>query len=264
MNYNELITRNMRATRVRTGIITVAVAVVVALLFSTLVIELGVTRSTEIGSQRLGADILLLPSPLPHLIIYIQWKDPVFITPTNTTAHLVYLRPIYIYDNGTLDQGIATIPGVTAVSPQLYVGSLNYSGRSVSLVGFDPTTDFTILPWLKAGGQGQPPLNSSAAIVGSATGYVQGDTIRWGGLDLKVASVLEPTSSSMDDCVFFPIQTAYALAQNQSTSPGGTTNGQNSTIVPYRPGQITAILIKISDSASESQVGYQVSHSLND
>ena len=46
----------MRAAKSRTAIIIIAVAVVVGLLFSTLVIELGVRRSTEIGSARLGAD----------------------------------------------------------------------------------------------------------------------------------------------------------------------------------------------------------------
>src|SRR5256712_13874866 len=106
----------------------IAVAVVVGLLFSTLVIEIGVRRSTELGSARLGADILLLPSPLPNLIIYIQWKDPVFITPSNTTAHLVYLRPSYIADNGTLDPGISAIPRFSGASRQWFEGTPTISG----------------------------------------------------------------------------------------------------------------------------------------
>src|SRR5712664_1232225 len=112
LNSMALVARNMRAAKTRTAIVIIAVAVVVGLLFSTLVIELGVRRSTEIGSARLGADILLFPSPLPDLIIYIQWKYPVFITPTNATAHLLYLRPSYIDYNATLDREISTIPGI--------------------------------------------------------------------------------------------------------------------------------------------------------
>ncbi len=265
MNGSALIGRNLRVARVRTIIIIVAVAVVVGLLFSTFVIELGVRRSTEIGSARLGADILLLPSPLPiNLIIYIQWKDPVFIAPTNTTAHLEYLQPKYIDDNGTLDAGIRGIPGVAEVSPQVYVGSLNHSGHPVALVGFDPGTDFTILPWLKAAGQSQTSLEPGTAIVGSDTGFAAGENVTWGSLTLRTAAVLEPTSSTMDRTVFFPIQTAYGLLQSSSGSVTSSGTGQNSTAVGFKFGQISALLVKLQSGTSEVQVGRQISSSLSD
>ena len=264
MNSSALIARNLSVSRVRTVIIVVAVAVVVALLFSTLVIEVGMRRSTDIGSARLGADILLLPSPLPNLIIYIQWKDPVFVAPTNTSAHLGYLKPSYIDDNGILDRSIEAIQGVAGVSPQVYVGTLNYFGHPVALVGFDPNTDFTVLPWLKVGGQSQTSLGPEMAIVGSDTGFLVGDSITWGGLTLKVAAVLEPTSSSMDSTAFFPIQTAYELAQSFNTSSASTGSGQNSTAVGFKAGQISALLVKLQSGASEQQVGREISGSISD
>ena len=264
MNSASLIARNLWVARVRTAIIVVAVAVVVGLLFSTLVIEIGVRRSTEIGSARLGADILLLPAPLPNLIIYIQWKDPVFITPTNVTAHLQYLRPIYIDDNGTLDRSIGAIPGVAGVSPQVYVGTLNYPGHHVALVGFDPSSDFTVLPWLRAGGRSQSTLAQDMAIAGSDTGFAAGDNVTWGGLSLRVSAVLEPTSSSMDSTVFFPIQTAYTLAGVGGTQSDATGSGQNSTTVKFSPGQISALLVKLQSGASEQAVGREISRSISD
>jgi len=238
--------------------------VVVGLLFSTLIIEIGVRRSTELGSARLGADILLLPSPLPNVIIYIQWKDPVFITPTNTTAHLLYLRPRYIDDNGTLDRGISAIPGVSAVSAQVFVGTLNNSGRTVALVGFDPNTDFTVLPWLKAGGQGETSLGPNMAIVGSDTGFGSRDNVSWGSLTLRVTAVLEPTASTMDRTIFFPIQTAYGLVRGASSSTGLTGSGQNSVSVGFKAGQISALLVKLQKGASEDEVGRQISGTISD
>ena len=244
----------------------VAVAVVVGLLFSTIVLEIGVARSTEIGSARLGADILLLPAPLSRVIIYIQWPDPVFITPTNASARLVYLRPRYISDNGTmLEEHIATIPGVAGVSAQLYVGLLNVSSskQPIALVGFDPSTDFTILPWLKAGGGGgaeQTGLQSNTAIAGAGTGLSSGDEINWGRLTLKIAAVLEPTSSTMDQTVFFPIQTAYKLAGQtnavaassavSSAQKSNETSNIESQAVGFKPGQISALLVKLKAGAS--------------
>src|SRR5256712_202254 len=263
MNASALIVRNLSATRVRTAIIIIAVAVVVGLLFSTLVIEIGVRRSTELGSARLGADILLLPSPLPNLIIYIQWKDPVFIAPSNTTAHLVYLRPRYIDDNGTLERGISAIPGVSGVSPQVFVGTLNNSGRTVALVGFDPKTDFTVLPWLKAGGQGQTSLGPNMAIVGSDTGYGAGDNVGWGSLTLRVTAVLEPTSSTMDRTIFFPIQTAYGLVRG-ATSSMGLGAGQSSLSAEFKAGQVSALLVKLQKGASEDEVGRLISGTISD
>ena len=237
---------------------------VVGLLFSTLIIEIGVRRSTELGSARLGADILLLPSPLPNVIIYIQWKDPVFITPTNTTAHLLYLRPRYIDDNGTLDRGISAIPGVSAVSAQVFVGTLNNSGRTVALGGFDPNTDFTVLPWLKAGGQGETSPGPNMAIVGSDTGFGSRDNVSWGFLTLRVTAVLEPTSSTMDRTIFFPIQTAYGLVRGATSSMGFAGSGQNSVSVGFKAGQISALLVKLQKGASEDEVGRQISGTISD
>ena len=263
MKTSFLIGRNLKVARSRSLIIAIAVAVVVGLLFSTFMIELGVGRSTEVGSARLGADILLLPSPLPiNLIIYIQWPDPVFITPTDAAAHLQYLRPRYVDDNGTLDAGIRAIPGVVGVSPQVFVGALNNSGHAVALVGFDPATDFTILPWLSASGQSQTSLGPNMAIVGSDAGFRVGDNITWNGLRLRAMSVLEPTSSTMDRTVFFPIQTAYKLPLAPGANGTSTAPGRNST-VGFKTGQISALLVKLARGASEGDVGRQVSASLS-
>jgi putative ABC transport system permease protein len=270
LKFSSLTTRNLRNARFRTTIVVIAVAVVVGLLFSTFVLEIGVARSTEIGSTRLGADILLLPAPLTRVILIIQWRDPVFITPTNASAQLAYLRPRYINDNGTLEGRIANISGVAEVSPQVYVGSLNVSGSKepVALVGFDPNTDFTILPWLKAGGTGQTRLQPDGAIAGAATGLSTGQVINWEGLQLKVGAVLEPTSSSMDQTVFFPIQTAYGLAGKTNARAGSSvssTQGSNgSPIVGFKRGEISALLVKLQPNAPEEQVGHQISNVLSD
>jgi putative ABC transport system permease protein len=130
-------------------------------------------------------------------------------------------------------------------------------------VGFDPATDFTILPWLKAAGQGHLELGPMMAVAGSGTGYAVGNTIAWRGASLDVVAVLEPTSSSTDNTVFFPIQTAYQLAQSAGPSPRSANQGQSSTSLSFKSGQISALLIKLRDNASEQQVGHKISSSLS-
>jgi len=80
---------------------------------------------------------------------------------------------------------------------------------------------------------------------------------------LDVVAVLEPTSSSTDNTVFFPIQTAYQLAQSAGPSPRSANQGQSSTSLSFKSGQISALLIKLRDNASEQQVGHQISSSLS-
>jgi putative ABC transport system permease protein len=93
------------------------------------------------------------------------------------------------------------------------------------------------------------------AVVGSDTGFRAGDNITWKGLRLQAIASLEPTSSSMDRTVFFPIQTAYKLSLSSEA------NGTSSAI--FKPGQISALLVKLARGTTEGEVGRRVSATLS-
>ena len=101
------------------------------------------------------------------------------------------------------------------------------------------------------------------AIVGSDTGFGAGDNVGWGSLRLRVTAVLEPTSSTMDRTIFFPIQTAYGLVRG-ATSSMGLGAGQSSLSAEFKAGQVSALLVKLQKGASEDEVGRLISGTISD
>ncbi len=237
---SELVLRNLRASPIRSATVAVAVAVVVSLVFSTTALAIGVSRSTSLGAARFGADLMVLPPFTPGAYTNLKVPSPIFVVPPSN-QHL----------NGSTQSEIRRISGVDAVSAQLYVTALNASIGSTSplqLVAFDPQTDFTIQPWLSPGAN--PILDRDTALAGSATRLGPGDQVNWSGLTLKVVGVLEPTNSSVDKTVFFPINTAYEVAQNRSTQ------------TQFTSGEVSGLMIKLAQGATLQDIDQHLKASL--
>ena len=236
----------------------IAVAVVVSLLFSTSVLELGVKRSADVGSARLGADMMILPSALRHTVSYIRWRDAIFIAPARNPESNPPFNPqntLYEGYNATFVNQLAAMPGVVGVSPQLFVGEANISAtpRTIQFIAFDPETDFTVFPWL---GPSRPhPFAPDNAVAGAYTGLTKGQDLSWppgpkANLALKVVGVLEPTNSTMDRSIFFPIQTAWNLANETYGSPFSP--------LKFRDGQISAVLVRLQPDAQPQDIHSKV------
>lgn len=211
---------------------TIAVAVVVSLVFSTTVLAIGVSRITSLGAARFGADLMILPAYTTGGYTSLNVTLPIFEVPPSN-QHL----------NGGAQFDIQKITGIDAVSAQLYVTSLNTTTGSPSpmqLVAFDPQTDFTIQPWLPQ--TANTKVDGDTALAGSATSLRAGDFVRWSGVALKVVGVLEPTNGSVDNTIFFPIATAYEVAQNGSTP------------TPFKIGEVSALMIKLAQGATFKNV----------
>lgn len=254
----------MRSARFRTITVMIAVAVVVSLLFSTSVLELGVKRSAEVGSARLGADMMVLPSVLQHTVSYIRWRDAIFIAPARNPESNPPFNPqntLYEEYNGTFVKQLAVAPGVLGVTPQLFVGEANISAtpRTIQLIGFDPESDFTVFPWL---GPNRPAsFASNDAVAGASTGLREGQNLSWilgpkDNLTIKVVGVLDPTNSTMDRSVFFPIQTAWNIA-NQ-------TYGAPFSPLKFKAGQISAVLVRLQSDAQPQDIQPRVIQMIGD
>ena len=202
----------------------VALGVIVSLVFSTVVLAVGVERDAELASQRLGADVVVLPATVDRVQSYGPAYDTLNISPSS-----------HKYIDLSVERAIANITGILRISPQLYVGSLNDSGTT--LVAFDPLTDFAVLPWLD---QRSSRVGNDDAFAGSDTGLSQGGKLRVNDLTLSVVGVLERTNSSMDHAVFFNLQTAYRLVQQ----------GAGRSEFLFRPGQISVALVKLKPGYS--------------
>ena len=213
------------ASPLRTATVMVAVAVVVSLVFSTTVLAIGVSRSTSLSAARFGADLMVLPPYTPGAYTNLNVSSPIFVVQASNQRL-----------NGSVQLGIARIRGVDAVSAQLYVTTLNGYTPPLRLVAFDPQTDFTIQPWLPS--DANTIMDSDTALAGSAIGLKIGDEVSWNGVSLKVVGVLESTNSSADNTLFFPINTAYQVAQNGSSQ------------TEFTRGEVSGLIIKLAAGAT--------------
>jgi putative ABC transport system permease protein len=225
-----LISRDLRGTRFRTISVIISVAVLVSLFFSTSLLEIGVSNAAHQGAAKLGAQMLVLPPLASTVSSFETATTPIFV-----------VEPTTDYLSGSAIEVFGRIPGIAAFSPQLYVATLNRSSPSlpVRFQAFDPKTDFVVRPWLN---YPEDSIQGNQAVAGARTGYSAGDEITSAGLDLRVAAVLAPTNSSMDQTVFFTIQNAYSQASANSKS------------FNFKAGEVSGVLLKLVDGANPATV----------
>ena len=198
----------------------------------------GAQMSVQAGVDRLGADMIVIPMD-PY-----ARSSGVFLTGQTSTT----------YFNDTVIAGVKSTPGVLRASPQVYVGTLDgvtWCKYSVQIMGFDPSTDFSVKPLLTLALQSD--LSNNQVIVGHFVQGQIGSTVNVYGQDLTIMGRLETTGFSPDNSIYLNMNGAYALAADQPT---------NTNVSNVVPGQISAVLVKADKSIGIDPVIYYIS-SLN-
>ena len=157
-----------------------------------------------------------------------------------------------------LDQ-IAAIPGVEAVSPQLYLDTLTgASCCSVSdmfMIAYDPQTDFTIQPWLQQKlGSG---LRLGEVVAGTHIFATEGlQNIKVYGYLVTLKANLEPTGTGLDQSMFLTFDTAYDIAKKS------TTQAEEPLEIP--PDSISAIMVKAAPGSDLVALSVQIMKNVAD
>jgi putative ABC transport system permease protein len=185
----------------------------------------GAQNSLQLAADRLGADIVVVPagseSDLENALL--------MGLPTSSWM------PVENVDK------IANIPGVEAISPQLYMATLTDASccavSDMFMVAFDPLTDFTVQPWLAHKLDGD--LRRGEVLGGSYIFATEGDrSIRLYDYPLTLKGNLTPTGTSLDQSVFLGFDTAYDISSKSVSQSGGSLD------IPAD--SISAILIKVT------------------
>jgi putative ABC transport system permease protein len=148
---------------------------------------------------------------------------------------------------------VAAVPGVAAVSPQLYLTSLsNASCCSVPemlMVAYDPQTDFTLRPWLlKNLPEG---LKLGEGVGGTYVFTPEGEqNIKLYGYFITLKGNLEPTGTNLDRTMFFTFDTARDMARISRTMAEKP--------LEYLPDSISAVLVKVTPGTSAHDVAVQI------
>jgi putative ABC transport system permease protein len=187
---------NLKSRSGRTAALSLIAAVLSAVLFGGLVVTSCLKRGAEGLAARLGADLLIVAEGYDKEMEGILLRG----------------EPTSFYMDADWLEKIASVDGVSAVTPQLYVATLNSSccTAPVQLIGFDDSSDFLILPWIKTGLPSK--LSQRDIVVGAMiTGRV-GDTVKFFNKDYRVAAKMASTGTGFDTSIFMAIADARAAA----------------------------------------------------
>ena len=149
---------------------------------------------------RLGADIIVIPSSAQG----------------HGTVDNVLLQGItgnYYLSKESLKK-LQSIEGIEKSSCQFYLTSAKASCCSarVQLIGFDPETDFTVMPWIN--NSIDTLVGDGDIIIGADIAYPADDTLRFYGEKYHVAGQLQKTGTGLDNAVFTNRNTIRKIAQS--------------------------------------------------
>lgn len=100
--------QNLRHKLFRSIVIIIAIALVAAILFPATILGEGVSRSLDQGTDRLGADMMVIPPGYQGEI----------------SSSLIASEPSTFVLEGSVAEAVSQVEGVARSSPQLYFASL--------------------------------------------------------------------------------------------------------------------------------------------
>ncbi|MDR1320777.1 MAG: FtsX-like permease family protein [Gracilibacteraceae bacterium] len=222
LTFSDLALCNLSRRPFRAAGLILLVAVMAFVLFGGSLIVYSLFNGTDALGKRLGADILIVPKGYDQKVEGILLRG----------------EPGAFYMDAAWLDKIAAVEGVRAVSPQLFVASLNASccAMPVQLIGFEQKTDFVVGPWLKTARPGG--LADGDIIVGGAIAGQIGDTIKFFDRDYRIAAKMDRTGSGFDASVFMNMAAAETAAAD-CAAVGGTP--------PPAAGAISSLMVTVDE-----------------
>jgi putative ABC transport system permease protein len=238
ISQTSLALQNLARRTFRTYALLLAIAIVSGAIFSTSTLMWGVNNSLSKGLSKFGADLLVVPRG----------------SMVSMKSALLTGEPSLFYMEGGIMDKIASIKGVKSVSPQLFLTSVDGNCcvmGNAFIIGFNPKTDFTVLPWLEE--KKERPFEMDDVIVGAANAYNVGDTVFFYGQNLTVYGKLDRTGVGLyDNAIFMNIERAYAMAEQSYK----ITNVAHLKLVR---GQVSAVLVQTEVGSKLPFISFTIS-----
>ena len=196
---NSLAMENIRQRKTRSTCMILLVALFSIIVYMGSMFSLSLSRGLESLSDRLGADVIVVPAGYKAEIesVLLKGEPSTFYLPANTIDKLKKFDEI------------------EKMTPQIYVATLSASCCSypVQIIGIDIDTDFLIYPWITHNINIDKELKDGEAIVGSHVVGEKGETVHFFNEELKIVGRLKQTGIGFDATVFVNQNTAKKLAK---------------------------------------------------
>ena len=237
MNRFRLAVRNIAGNSFRSWMVFFCAVLMAGFVISATLIIGGANDSLRLALDRLGADIIVIPEGHEQRL----------------KSALLMGIPVHCWMPDTVVDEVAKVPGVAAVSPQLYLSTLRgatcCSVPEMFLIAYEPETDFTLRPWLEENLEGELEMGEA---VGGSLVYVpvaDGELLVYGyGMDLK--GRLEPTGTGLDQSMFFTFETAYDIERLSSE--------QAVKALDIPPRTVSSAMVKVDLKADPGEVAEQI------
>jgi putative ABC transport system permease protein len=189
-------------------------------------------------SSRLGADVIVIPQG----------------TEINDQSVLLQGDSKYAYlPEGSLEF-IRELDGVEIATPQYYLTTLSASccDQKVSVIGFDPASDFVIQPWIRE--VLTEKLPKGAIVVGSEIRIEEKGTVKFFDREYPVAATLEPIGNRLDQAVFVDVSTLESIREAaQAKGVVFLFRNENPELLTY-----SSILIKLAPNADLERLSREI------
>ena len=241
LNITSLAVKNLRRKIVRSLLLFLSVTVVTGTLFSATIFISSMQNALKIGTYRLGADVLVVPEKYA----------------ADARSALLAGEPTSFYMNRDILEKVKSVGGVKKASPQLFIKPTSFTccyNVNAFLVAFDPTSDFTITPWLEK--NLKKPLSGNEVITGRGMPVMAGDQISFFGTLFKVVGTMEPTGIKFfDQSIFMTMDAAYKMAEDSKTK----------SMQPISLGkdEISTVLVRVEEGIAPDRVAIRIEHDVD-
>jgi putative ABC transport system permease protein len=178
-----------------------SVCIVLIIALTTLLITggtlLGFSLKKGIDSTeaRLGADAMIVPQSAAD----------------SFEGALLSGSPSTFYLTVEAANRIMRTEGIERATRQLFISTFDseHCAALVQIIGYEPETDFVVLPWLKGSGVKEPAYGE--VVIGDNIQLKTGEKMPLFAVELEVAGVLDKTGMGFDNSAFVNMDTAKML-----------------------------------------------------
>jgi putative ABC transport system permease protein len=231
MNVYYLARQNVKRKPFRSLVMVISICFLVALTIFAISFITNVNKSLEKTSNRLGADIIVVPSGARTIAeeFLLESKKKSFYMDMEAVEKIRSLEEV---EKVTYQIYLKTVPGVCC------------DIQEAQVVVFDPESDFIVRPWLEESGI---ELNKGEYIVGHGSyedlrfGLLEAQTIF--GKEFKTGGVLEETGTGMDYSIFIGLEDFEEILKESQ---------------PVEPGKISVIFVRLKEGYKSHLVGRKI------
>lgn len=224
---------SLKHNTARTFYLTVLISVICFSVFVGETVTSGLCGGMESLKKRLGADIIVIPSGKNRQ--------------QNFEGILLGGKPGFFYMPNSVLAEISQIDGAEMVTSQFYLASLTADCCSTELqiMGFDPDSDFIVMPWLTK--SYAKKLQPGEVVAGSDVFVPKTGIIKIYNQDIKVVGSMDKTGTGLDFTVFGNTDTVKLMLRSAQKLGVSATDADPDRVV-------SSVMIKVRDGFDKSDI----------